>query len=874
MVRSRKLILIDANGLVYRAFFALPYFTTTDGRPTNAVYGFTTMLLKILDEEHPAYIAAAFDKAAPTFRHERYKEYKATRQRMPDDLRPQIQTAKDVLDALRIPIYEAAGYEAEDVLATIARRAEAEDFEVLIVTGDLDVLQLIDDKVRVMVTSRGISETTVYDRKKFKERFGFDPPQLPDYKGLKGDTTDNIPGVPGVGEKTAGQLIQQFGSVEALLEHAERVTPKLAKAIAERAGQIVESKVLATIVADAPVQWTWDDLVRKTPDAKRLRELFEQLEFKSLVERVGVAEEQAPGVYRLAEGAEDLAASAAGAPEVGVYLTRGAGHPITAALEGVALAPAAGAAAFLPVADNRMPAALHPLFEADTPKISGDGKADLHMLRGRGLHPRGFDFDVAVASYLLNPGKRTHTLSTAAWEHLGWRLRMDEEPEEGDDLGLSRDVAAESAEAADVLQRLRPVLTEKMQEREVYALFADIEMPLVWVLADMEAAGVAVDVPYLQGLSAEFTLRLEALTADIYRLAGSEFNISSPKQLGFVLFEKLQLPAIKKTKTGYSTDSEVLEYLAPQHEIVAKIVAHRELTKLLTTYVDVLPRMVNPASGRVHTTFNQTVAATGRVITIEPNLQNIPIRTEEGRKVRRAIVAPPGRVLLGVDYSQIDLRVLAHITGDPTLLEAFGRDDDIHAVTAADVFNVPRSDVTPELRRRAKTIVFGVAYGMSEFGLAAQLGINKTEAKSYIERYYARFPKVRQYMLDAVENVRRTGYVTTLFNRRRYIPEVHTRNRPIREAAERTAINTPIQGSTADIIKKAMVDLARGVLPRFPGAMMTLHVHDELLFEVSQDQVRDLAREARRVMESAFRLTVPLRADAKVGQNWRDMEPL
>ncbi|HLE78734.1 MAG TPA: DNA polymerase I, partial [bacterium] len=769
MVRSRKLILIDANGLVYRAFFALPYFTTTDGRPTNAVYGFTTMLLKILDEERPGYIAAAFDKAAPTFRHERYKEYKATRQRMPDDLRPQIQTAKDVLDALRIPIYEAAGYEAEDVLATIARRAEAEDFEVLIVTGDLDVLQLIDDKVRVMVTSRGISETTVYDRKKFKERFGFDPPQLPDYKGLKGDTTDNIPGVPGVGEKTAGQLIQQFGSVEALLEHAERVTPKLAKAIAERAGQIVESKVLATIVADAPVQWTWDDLVRKTPDAKRLRELFEQLEFKSLVERVGVAEEQAPGVYRLAEGAEDLAASAAGASEVGVYLTRGAGHPITAPLEGVALAPAAGVAAFLPIADNRMPAALHPLFEADTPKISGDGKADLHMLRGRGLHPRGFDFDVAVASYLLNPGKRTHTLSTAAWEHLGWRLRMDEEPEEGDGLGLSRDVAAESAEAADVLQRLRPVLTEKMQEREVYALFADIEMPLVWVLADMEAAGVAVDVPYLQGLSAEFTLRLEALTADIYRLAGSEFNISSPKQLGFVLFEKLQLPAIKKTKTGYSTDSEVLDYLAPQHEIVAKIVAHRELTKLLTTYVDVLPRMVNPASGRVHTTFNQTVAATGRVITIEPNLQNIPIRTEEGRKVRRAIVAPPGRVLLGVDYSQIDLRVLAHITGDPTLLEAFSRDDDIHAVTAADVFNVPRSDVSPELRRRAKTIVFGVAYGMSEFGLAAQLGINKTEAKSYIERYYARFPKVRQYMLDAVENVRRTGYVTTLFNRRRYI---------------------------------------------------------------------------------------------------------
>ncbi len=874
MPKSRKLILIDANGLVYRAFFALPYFTTTDGRPTNAVYGFTTMLLKILDEEKPDDVAAAFDKAAPTFRHERYKEYKATRQRMPDDLRPQMQTAKQVLDALRIPIYELAGFEAEDVLATIARKAAADGFEVLIVTGDLDMLQLIDGKVRVMVTSRGISETTVYDRRKFKERFGFTPPQLPDYKGLKGDTTDNIPGVPGVGEKTAGQLIQQFGSVEALLDHVDRVTPKLAAALTERAGQIVQSKSLATIVTDAPVEWTWEDLVRKKPDAKRLRELFIDLEFKSLVERVGVADEQPQGVYRRAEDAADLAAAAGGSAEVGLFLKRGAGHPITAPLEGIALAPRPAEALFLPVDDNRVPEPLQALIEAETSKVSGDVKADLHTLRARGLQPRGLDFDVAVASYLLNPGKRTHTLGTAAWEHLGWRLRMDQDAADGDSLGLERDQVADNAEAADVLRRLRPLLTDKMRERDVYSLFADVEMPLVRVLADMEAAGVAVDVPYLQELSAEFTARLAALTADIYALAGSEFNISSTKQLGFVLFEKLQLPAMKKTKTGYSTDSEVLDYLAPQHEIVAKIVAHRELMKLLSTYVDVLPRMVNPASGRVHTTFNQTVAATGRVITIEPNLQNIPIRTEEGRKVRRAIVAAPGRVLLGVDYSQIDLRVLAHITDDPTLLDAFGRDDDIHAVTAADVFNVGRAEVTPELRRRAKTIVFGVAYGMSEFGLAAQLGISKGEAKSYIERYYARFPRVRQYMLDTIEEVRRTGYVTTLLNRRRYIPEVHTRNRPIREAAERTAINTPIQGSTADIIKKAMVDLARDVLPRIPGALMTLHVHDELLFEVPEAHVLDLARDAKRVMEQAFPLKVPLRADAKAGQNWRDMEPL
>jgi len=448
---------------------------------------------------------------------------------------------------------------------------------------------------------------------------------------------------------------------------------------------------------------------------------------------------------------------------------------------------------------------------------------------------------------------------------------MDEEQE---GLPLDSDPVAEASEAADVLLRLRPVLEARMRERQVYPLFTDIEMPLATVLADMEAAGVAVDAPYLEELSVEMDRRLAELATEIYRLAGGEFNISSPKQLGFVLFEKLQLPSMKKTKTGHSTDAEVLEFLAPQHEIAAKILAHRELTKLKTTYVDVLPRLISPRSGRVHTTFNQTLAATGRVITTDPNLQNIPIRSEEGRRIRRAIVAAPGNVVLAADYSQIDLRVLAHITEDPGLLEAFERDDDVHAVTASEVFNVPRARVTPDMRRRAKTIVFGLAYGMSEFGLAVQLGINKTEARAYIEQYFAKFPRVRQYMLDTIEEVRQTGYVTTVMNRRRNIPEVHTRNRPIREAAERTAINTPIQGSSADIIKKAMVDLARTVLPEFPKAMMTLQVHDELVFDVPADQARPLASEVKGVMERAFPLKVPLRVDTKVGPNWRDMEPI
>ena len=871
---SRELVLIDANGLVYRAFFALPYFTTSKGRPTNAVYGFTNMLLKILDEEQPGHVAAAFDKAAPTFRHTQFKEYKATRQRMPDDLRPQIQTTKEILEALGIPIFEVDGYEADDVLGTMARAAAAEGFDVLIVTGDLDVLQLIDTNIKVMVTSRGITETTVYDREKFQSRFGFDPARLPDYKGLKGDTTDNIPGVPGIGDKTAGQLIQEFGTVEDLLQHLDRVPPKFQDPLRARSEQILQSKHLATIVTDAPVHWEWEKLRRTPPDRERLQALFAELEFKSLLERVGVADIQPEGQYRRAAAAAELASAARGAEEIGLYLARGEGHPLTARLTGIAVCAVPGRASYLPIADDRVPEALRPLVEGPAVKVSGDVKGDLLILRRGGLQPRGFDVDVAIASYLMNPGRRTHTVGTAAWEYLGWRLRMDEEPEAQQGLGLNRDEVAEACEAADVLRRLRPVLVDRMRDKQVLELFTEIEMPLVAVLAGMEEAGVAVDAPYLRALAEEMDRRLAELTAEIYRLAGSEFNISSPKQLGFVLFEKLQLPPVKKTKTGYSTDAEVLEYLAPHHQIVANIVAHRELTKLKTTYVDVLPALVNARTGRVHTTFNQTVAATGRVITTDPNLQNIPIRTEEGRKIRRAIVAAPGRVLLGADYSQIDLRVLAHITNDPGLLDAFGRDDDIHAVTAGEVFGVPRAEVTPELRRRAKTIVFGVAYGMSEFGLAAQLGISKAEAKAYIERYYERYPSVRQYMLDIVQQARQTGYVTTLLNRRRYIPEVHTRNRPIREAAERTAINTPIQGSSADIIKKAMVDLARDVLPRFPGALMTLQVHDELIFEVPPAAVGDLAGEVRRVMAQAFPLKVPLRVDTQVGPNWRDMEPL
>jgi DNA polymerase-1 len=867
-----KLVLLDGNSLVYRAFFALPYFTTADGRPTNAAYGFTTMLLKLLDEERPTHAAVAFDLPAPTFRHAEYEAYKANREAMPDDLRPQIGYAKDVVRAFDIPIFEAAGFEADDVIATLATRAEARGLDVLVVSGDLDTLQLVSDRVRVLLTSRGISETIRYDDVKVRERFGIPPARIPDYKGLRGDASDNLPGVPGVGEKTATALLQQFDTVEALIARVEEAPPRFRDKIRDAADQALSNKRLATAVRDVPIEVDWEALALTPPDPGRVTALFHDLEFKSLLQRFQAEPPpQARGTYEV--GSDSSAARAVDEASIVGIALRAEGPAWAARVTGAGVSPAPGRAAYLS-AEGEDAARLRAILENPrVEKVSPDAKSDILAARAAGWRPAGFGFDVGVASYVLNPGRRSHDLATVAWDRLSWRMRGGA-PEAGG-LGLSFASGWEDAcEDADIAHRLRPVLADAMRQADVESVFRDIEMPLVEVLADIEEAGIACDAGYLDDLAADFRARTDRLASDIYALAGLDFNIGSPKQLGFVLFEKLGLPTVKKTKTGYSTDAEVLEILAPQHEIVAKILAYRELSKLQSTYVDVLPRLVDPRSGRLHTTFDQTVAATGRLSSRDPNLQNIPIRSEDGRRIRRAFVAAPGHVLVAADYSQVELRLLAHISGDEGLRDAFRAGRDVHTEVACDVFGVTPETMTPEHRRRAKVINFGIAYGISDFGLATQVGVAPPEARLYIERYFQTYPGVRAYIDNTIAAARRDGYVSTLAGRRRPLADIHSRNRAVREAAERIAINTPIQGTGADLIKLAMIRIHREVLPRFPGARMVLQVHDELLFEAPAGAGADLGAGAAAAMRTAMTLDVPIDVDVKVGANWRDLAPV
>ncbi len=864
----------------------MPHFSTLESQPTNAVYGFTMMLLKLIQDEKPDVLLVAFDAPARTFRHDAFDGYKAHRKPTPDELKAQGPLAREIVEAFNAPILEVPGFEADDLVGTLACKAKAEGFDVLIVTGDLDTLQLVNDHVKVMTTIKGVTETVVYDEKAVEERYGLKPSQLVDYKALKGDPSDNIPGVPGIGDKSAVKLIREFGDLDNLLAHIDDISDSRAQKALKAAPEMAkESKHLATIVTDVPVDIDLDECSYRKPDYNRLRDLFKRLEFKSLLRRLpeesAAAAQQAlfapveePGEYMAVPDRGALDALLDRIREVGSFVIRingTSGHPVVAEPIGVAVSTGAGESYYIDFAQSGLsPADLRPVLESESIRKYGHNlKYEEEILMKAGIAFAEPKFDVMLAAYLLSAGRGTHRIEDIALDYLGIELPTPD-ARSGRIITPSGEWTVPQLFTAqvDILRRSVPMLVERLQEENQERLLMDIEMPLVPILADMELTGVAVDGEWLNALSERLDARIRDLEVEIYGLAGMEFNIGSSKQLQTVLFEKLGLPAMKKTKTGYSTDAETLAMLAPAHEIVAKILEYRELTKLRSTYADALPKLVNPATGRIHTSLNQAVTSTGRLSSSEPNLQNIPIKTEAGREIRKAFVASPGNMLVSADYSQIELRILAHVSHDPELMKAYQERQDIHTRTATRLFGVPEDEVTPDMRRQAKTVNFAVIYGMSDYGLSRSLNIPPGVAKQYIESYFRQYPGVKQYATDMLKRARLNGYVESLLGRRRYLPELTSLNRTYREFAERAAVNMPIQGTAADIMKLAMIEVQRRLREEGFAGKMVLQVHDELVFDVPESEVDRLVSMVRDAMEHAFEMDVPLEVEVKAGKDW------
>ncbi len=954
-----RLMLLDGFGLVYRGYFALPPLTTAKGDLVNGVFGFCSIVLRGFADLKPDYVAVAFDLSGPTFRHEQYADYKATRTRMPDDLAAQFPKVREVVKALRIPVYEQQGFEADDVIGTLTAQADARDLETTIVSVDLDMLQLVSDRTRLMTTRSGVENTVVYDPARIRERFGLRPDQMIDYKSLKGDPTDNIPGVPGVGEKTAAKLIGQFGDLDSLYERIEEVKPdKLREKLREHHDRVYEGRSLSRIVRDLPVELDLEAARLGDYDRDTVIRLFREYEFRTLIERLPAmsGESAAEKIQAL----RDVATSGT-VPAARVGTDRpagwGSGRPIRAGslggeglqlsldFDAVSGAAGGGTAATGSSRDAREgPATFDDLPTALAAAIADPGHMELHdgdgisalepwlgsqsalgvalvaddprprmgnplafalagadgrvvvaaaedadrlrrlveasgvplvghevkpMLVARmaadpAAPPTRVDFDTQIAAYLLNAALRSQTIDDVVAERLDLVLPPAKELTPVHRAGLQ---ALAALAVRDPLER---ALTEAGLER----LFREIELPLIPVLARMEAVGVAVDLQALAALDREFGAEIARLEAEIYTAVGHEFTIGSPKQLGEVLFGELQLPKGRKTKTGYSTDASVLEELVGVHPAIQPVLDWRIYTKLRSTYVEALPALIAP-DGRVHTTFHQAVAATGRLSSSDPNLQNIPIRTELGRRIRRAFVAGgPGLVLVAADYSQIELRIIAHVSGDEHLKEAFARQADIHRETAARVLHKPAGEITPDERSMAKMVNFGLAYGMSDFGLSTRAGISRQEAQEFINSYFAAYSGISYYMLHIKETARRDGFVQTLLGRKRQIPELRAGNPALRGAGERMAINMPIQGTAADIVKIAMIRLDERLARDGFRARPLLQVHDELLLEVPRDEVDRLVPVLRETMESALPLDVPLTVDVKVGDDWESMTPI
>jgi DNA polymerase-1 len=882
---SKKLYLIDGSSYIYRAYHAITPLSTSKGLPTHAIYGVTNMLLKILKEKQPTYIAVVWDAKGPTFRHKESPDYKANRPPMPDDLVQQIPYIKRIVDALGLPSLEKEGYEADDLIASLCKLFQDEDIEIVIVSGDKDLRQLLSSKVSMWDSMRDKTLTA----EDILKQYNLPPARLKEVMALTGDKIDNIPGVPGIGEKTAIRLLQQFGSLKELLNRIEEVKPeRIKKNLLAFKEQILLNLKLVSLAEDVPLEVSLADLRLREQKRQELKSLFEALEFRRLLNEFLLLEQLPAGNYQTVLTPKELTAlvkTLRQAKEVAIVIKSTSLEPMRAEIVGLSFCLEHGKAWYVPVGHfylgvpkqlslKEALAQLKPIFEdKGISKIGHDLKRLILILRRHGIELKGISFDTMLGAYCLNPNHTEPDLDTLVQTYLKLSRRYKEEKKINTAQMPIEKAAQMVGEEAELIFRLYQVLNVQLKAKKQMSLFTEIELPLVPVLAEMEWWGVRVDRAYLEELAKQFTSRLREIERNIFVLAGEQFNINSPQQLRHILFEKLKLPPVKKTKGkgGYSTDAEVLNKLALLHPLPKEILRYRMLMKLKSTYIDILPQLIHPQTGRIHTSYNQAVTATGRLSSSNPNLQNIPTRGEEGKAIRRAFIPEDGWYYLAADYSQIELRLLAHFSQDEKLLEAFLRGEDIHAHTASEVFGVHPEAITSDMRRQAKVINFGIIYGMSPYGLSKELDLSVKMAQQYIEEYFKRYPGVKRYIETVLKQAREQGYVETLFKRRRYLPEINSKNLTLRKAAERIAINTPIQGTAAEIIKKAMIALGEAIKKQGLKSKMIMQVHDELIFEVPPEEIALMQQLVKEKMESVMSLRVPLTVKIKIGKNWAEV---
>ncbi|WP_025161241.1 DNA polymerase I [Paraclostridium bifermentans] len=869
---EKTLIIIDGNSIVNRAFYALPDLTNKKGLHTHAIFGFTNMLFKLIDTYKPTHISVAFDKKAPTFRHLEYKEYKAGRKKMPDELKQQLEPLKNLLDAFNINRLEIEGYEADDIIGTVSLKAEQDGYKVYIVTGDKDAIQLASKTTTTLITKKGVGEVEEYDFNKVEEKYGMTPTQFIDLKGLMGDKSDNIPGVPGIGEVTGIKLIKEFGSIENIIENIDSVKGSPRKKIEENKELAIMSKRLATIIRDVPIDFDLEKLEFGNYDKSKLIEVFNELDFNSLIARLDSNAEELKVIVNKLEDVKEFIKKARSSKKIILKTISRTGNILEKNIMQIYLS-VDGEELFW--ADESQIDEIKELLVDEDLRVYGYNlKEDYIALRPYGISLSNIYFDIAIAEYLIDSSSSNYTYDSIAMNYFGQKIKSSEEL-------LGKGVKAKKYEDLEkeeldntigsivqLVEKVTPKMEEKLVNMDMDGLFYHVEMPLVEVLGYMEYEGVMVDKDKLIELGEEFKISIDKLEKEIYNLAGEEFNINSPKQLGVILFEKLELPVIKKTKTGYSTNAEVLEHLSDKHEIIDKITEYRQIVKLKSTYVDGLINIINPISHRIHSSFNQTITTTGRISSTDPNLQNIPVRLELGRNIRKVFIADKGFKLVDADYSQIELRVLAHMSQDEHMIDAFNHNVDIHTKTASQVFGIDINDVTSEQRSAAKAVNFGIVYGISDFGLAKNLHIPVKEAKNYIDSYLNTYEDIKSYMDSTIEEAKEDGYVKTILNRRRYIPEIKSSNTILKNLGKRLAMNAPIQGSAADIIKIAMVNVYKKLEERDLKSKLVLQVHDELIIECIEDELEEVSKIVKDEMEHAVSMDVNLDVDLNTGDSW------